>query len=287
LQAVQKPAVLVEANDKFKLEALVDRYSRRLWVTSYRVKKAPAMTRYVKEVAAASGLEKIILPARGEDRQAMEGQGFHFEGQVEGFFNGQAAHFMAFYPSPGRRLNHRAENERRIIAEVLAHSAPGRGLEKLPPGFRCRRPRTENIPALAALYRNVFATYPTPVGSTDYLAGTMGQSALYRVITERGKIISAAAAEIDPWHNNAEMTNCATLPAYRGRGLMLHLVSALGQDCRARGITCRYTLARAGSYGMNLVFHRLRYKFGGSLVNNCHISGNFETMNIWVDFDNS
>lgn len=287
MHAVKKPDLLVETNEKFQIEAQVDKYSCRLWVTNYQVKNVPAMAQFITEVAAAQGLEKIILPTREEDRHVMEAQGFLYEGQVEGFFNGATAYFMVAYPSPERKINGRADGERQIIAEILARSAPvSTQAPGLPPEFKCPQPRPEDISSLAALYRKVFATYPTPVGSTDYLAGTMGKSALYRVITDQGKIVSAAAAEIDPVYNNAELTNCATLPEYRGRGLMIYLLAALGQDCAARGINCRYTLARAGSYGMNLVFHRLKYRYRGALVNNCHISGNYETMNIWVASDN-
>nr|WP_315989693.1 hypothetical protein [Desulforamulus aquiferis] len=36
---------------------------------------------------------------------------------------------------------------------------------------------------------------------------------------------------------------------------------------------------------MNLVLHRLGYTFRGTLVNNCHIGGSYEDMNIWVRFN--
>jgi len=44
---------------------------------------------------------------------------------------------------------------------------------------------------------------------------------------------------------------------------------------------CLFSLARASSFGMNL-FRRLDYRYRGTLINNCHISGAYEDMNTWV-----
>jgi hypothetical protein len=41
-------------------------------------------------------------------------------------------------------------------------------------------------------------------------------------------------------------------------------------------------MARARSFGMNMVFYQLGYEFNGRLVNNCDIHGGYEDMNIWV-----
>ena len=111
----------------------------------------------------------------------------------------------------------------------------------------------------------------------------MERNVLYRAVKdETGRIVSAASAEVDDKHSNAELTDCATEPEQRGKGLMFHILSALEADLRERGIMTAYSLARARSVGMNRVFHRLRHEYSGRLVNNCDIYGQFEDMNIWV-----
>jgi hypothetical protein len=42
-----------------------------------------------------------------------------------------------------------------------------------------------------------------------------------------------------------------------------------------------YTIARAASHGMNTTFARQGYRFAGTLVNNTHIAGGIESMNVW------
>lgn len=281
--AVEKPDLLKESRVGYRFRVSIDKYSRRIWVFDYLVNDAAAMTGRLKEVAMIYGLDKIILPALNKDRQALEEQGFICEGQVAGFFQGRTASFMVFYTDVKRGYSVTKAEEQVMRTEIMAREVTSRGRLVLPPGFRCRESRPADLPALARLYRQVFVSYPTPVGNIDYLAATVGKSAYYQVITWQGEIVSVAAGEIDITHNNAEMTNCATLPEFRGKGLMHFLLAELDQQCARMGIVCRYTLARAGSYGMNLVFHRLNYRYGGTLTNNCHIAGGLGNMNIWVN----
>ena len=281
--AVEKPDILDESRPGYRFRVSIDKYSRRVWVFDYLLKDAAAMTGRLNEVAISHGLEKIILPASSKDREVLEEQGFICEGQVPSFFNGRTACFMVYYTDVKRGYSVTTALEQVIRAEIMARDITDRGRLVLPPGFRCRESRPADLPALAKLYRQVFASYPTPVGNVDYLAATAGKSAYYRLITWQGKLVSAAAGELDDTNNNAEMTNCATLPEFRGKGLMHYLLNELDQQCARKGIACRYTLARAGSYGMNLVFYRLNYRYGGTLINNCHIAGGFENMNIWVN----
>ena len=67
------------------------------------------------------------------------------------------------------------------------------------------------------------------------------------------------------------MTDCATLPEHRQFGLMKHLLVKLEEELLAQVIYCVYSIARALSFGMNVVLHQLQYQYRGSLANNCYI----------------
>ena len=47
------------------------------------------------------------------------------------------------------------------------------------------------------------------------------------------------------------------------------------------GIDTFYTIARSVSFGMNITFAKMDYKYTGTLKNNTNISGNIESMNVW------
>jgi hypothetical protein len=53
------------------------------------------------------------------------------------------------------------------------------------------------------------------------------------------------------------------------------------KEMQQKGIKMAYTIARAVSVGMNIVFAKLGYTYGGRLKNNTNISGEVESMNIW------
>ncbi len=77
------------------------------------------------------------------------------------------------------------------------------------------------------------------------------------------------------------MTDFATLPEYRGQGAAEKLLDTMGQAAADMPISTVFTIARAESFGMNIVFSRAGYMYGGTLHNNTQISGKLESMNVW------
>lgn len=133
----------------------------------------------------------------------------------------------------------------------------------------------------AKIYKKVFATYPFPIYNPDYLLKTMKDNIKYYNVKKDGKIIGLSSAEIDFYYKNAEMTDFAVLPEYRGKKLAIYLLNKMEADMSETGIKVVYTIARAVSYGMNSTFSKLNYNYSGTLINNTNISGNFESMNVW------
>lgn len=134
---------------------------------------------------------------------------------------------------------------------------------------------------MSALYNRVFATYPFPIGDPAYIRRTMDGQVVYFGIWLGGELAALSSAEMDVEARNVEMTDFATLPAYRGRHLATLLLEAMEARMHARKIATSYTIARATSFGMNITFATMGYQFGGRLVNNTNIAGEFEDMNVW------
>jgi putative beta-lysine N-acetyltransferase len=134
---------------------------------------------------------------------------------------------------------------------------------------------------MAEVYREVFQSYPFPIDEPEYLLETMRTHVVYFGAWEDGKLIALSSAETDEPNLNVEMTDFATLPSCRGRGLASYLLDLMAPAMKDRGIRTAYTIARAYSYGMNITFARLGYEFGGVLINNTQIGGQFESMNVW------
>lgn len=139
----------------------------------------------------------------------------------------------------------------------------------------------EDAPRLAALYRDVFETYPFPIHDPAFLTDAMKHDTVYFAVTKDGRLVSAASCEMDTASRNAEMTDFATGPDFRSKGLASFLLYTMESEMKTRGIKTVYTIARSLSYGMNITFSKHGYAYAGTLVNNTNISGGLESMNVW------
>ena len=166
-------------------------------------------------------------------------------------------------------------------AKEPAAASPHAPLPPLPGGMLIRRCIPEDAPRMSGIYAEVFPSYPFPVHDPEYLRQTMRENVVYFGVEQHGMLVALSSAEIDPAQKNAEMTDFATLPDLRGQGLARRLLLRM-EDCMLRrGLRTLYTIARAASAGMNTVFARCGYHFGGTLVNNTNIAGRIESMNVW------
>lgn len=270
--------------DDWQATIQLDAVNQRVKLKSYRFESRQglaALGEYLISRAREQGFGKVLAEVREADWEQFVGRGFTPEGLIPGYFEGEVAYCLSYFTDPGRQASSRLARENEILEQVL--SVEPFWTPVIDSRFSLEPATPADAPELAQLYRKVFTTYPTPLHDPAYVRELIEtEEAIFRLVRDGGRLVSAAAAEVDWQHRNAEMTNCATLPDYRGEGLMAAILADLEPATRERSITCLFSLARASSHGMNLVLRRLGYRFRGRLINNCHIMGDFEDMNAWV-----
>jgi putative beta-lysine N-acetyltransferase len=231
--------------------------------------------------ASVELVSKLVVYALPADPAGWRDLGFRCEGVVRGFFrDGTDAVLQATYPDPVRA---RVPREAELDAVVEAARSRPREEPILPEGYSTRIAEPADAPAVAELLQRTFSDYPSPL-DTDHVRALIdaGSSRFGLVATPDGSLAAVASAEIDAENRSAEMTDCATEPAHRGRGLMAALLRRIEEDVsRDPGIRDFYTLARAEEVGMNCVFAKLGYDYTGRLGNNCRMPGGWESMNVW------
>ena len=134
---------------------------------------------------------------------------------------------------------------------------------------------------VSRLYCSLFESYPFPIHDAAYIKKTMQSHIVYYVIRDQNRIVAASSAERDFDSSIVELTDFATLPEYRGRQCALNLLMLMEKDMVQEKMRCMFTIARALSPGMNIVFAKNNYIYGGALINNTCLSGNIESMNVW------
>jgi putative beta-lysine N-acetyltransferase len=224
---------------------------------------------------------KIFSIIPKEDITIFKDQGFIIEAKVDQFLKGQPGYLLSKFLIPERKMSMSLPEEE----EVLIKSREYISEEYTDPTYKkytIRAAAKEDADELAELYDGVFETYPSPMNDSNYIQYAMDNNVFFKVAVYENKIVSAASADVDPINLNSEMTDCATIKSHRGHGLMGHLIFELEKELKARKYKVLYSTARAISTGMNIVFAKHDYAYGGRLINHCHICGQFENMNIWV-----
>ncbi|MEA3499674.1 MAG: putative beta-lysine N-acetyltransferase [Candidatus Marinimicrobia bacterium] len=209
--------------------------------------------------------------------------GFEKEAEIPKFYNGENdCVFMSKFPVEKRGVI-QADIKKRLN-DVLTVCKEKEQLTKEPKisdEFEYKILKHEDAKQLTELYKVVFASYPFPIYDENYLKETMDDNIIYFGIFYKGKLVSASSAEMDFDGENVEMTDFATLPDFRGNNFAQFLLYQMENEVIKKGIKTFFTIARGVSFGMNITFAKLGYKYGGTLINNTNISGNIENMNIW------
>ncbi len=262
----------------YQADIVVDYFNRRLRVLEYRG-NLMSLLDDVNELAAMHSFEKIICMAKREDLFEFMSCGFMIEAKIQKYFNGSDAYFVTKYFTNERRNSDKWMEEEKIMTDILRNPRENKPTDTQ---FLFRKATPEDAGQLAKLYDTVFQIYPTPLNNPDYIQKVMKDSTVFYVALDNGVIISSASAEVNHTFYNAELTDCATLDAYRKHGLMKKLLIQLEKELINNGIYCAYSIARALSYGMNKSFYQLGYSYTGRLTNNCYIFDKIEDMNVWV-----
>jgi len=252
----------------------------RIYVMKLHPGDLPDVIDRIDALAHEQGYSRVFAKVPASVADQFSTRGYVTEACIPGFFNGQEdGHIMGRYYDPARG---QAGDPR--IARVLSAvsvKVGDRPSSRSKEGPSCEMAAPSDAPEIAALYREVFATYPFPVTDPAYIVETTGGSIRYFYVREEGRIVAASSAEMDRDARNVEMTDFGTLPGYRGRGSASRLLQAMEEAMREEGMLVAYTIARASSFSINFTFARAGYVFAGTLVNNTNICGGFESMNVW------
>jgi putative beta-lysine N-acetyltransferase len=253
--------------------------SNRVYVMNLASADVPGILDDLEDLAEREGYTKIFAKVRASVCDTFVSRGYVVEARVPGLFRGREdGCFLSLFRDAAR-----ARDDRPLEAVLAAarKAASNEGARPLPPGAVCSPMSPADAPAIAALYRDVFATYPFPIHREAYLRETMEHGIRYFCIRFGDAIAAVSSAEMDLAESLVEMTDFATRPGYRGHGLAGILLRHMERAMQAAGVKTAYTIARAISLPINVTFARAGYLHGGTLLNNTGICGGVESMNVW------
>lgn len=253
----------------------------RIYLMKLDADDLPQLLDKLESLAAERGYSKIFAKIPADHRSLFERNGYRSEALVPGFYNGlRDAVFLGRFLSPQRAVDQNLRRTSEILELAAGSWGKGRSPDTAAPP-KIVQASGVDVVEMSQIYREVFPTYPFPIHDPAYLLETMKSHVRYFLVWDRSRIVAISSAEMDVKAGNAEMTDFATRPDFRGAGLGSYLLERMELEMEVVGIKTLYTIARSLSPGMNIVFSKMGYQYAGTLVNNTNISGQIENMNIW------
>lgn len=230
----------------------------------------------MREQAEDSGRGRIVVLSSEPVAAGLLHAGFELEGRIPGFYSGQSdCWVVGDYPDGARgELAAPADVER--VQQILACTGT-----RPRPDIGTRLATEDDAAAVAALLGECFAEYPTPSTRPDYIAAAITDGVPFRVVESDGGVVAVASADLVRSAATAEITDCATHPSARGRGLMRAIIADLLKDLQQMQYPTAFSLARATEPGINIALQRMGFVLQGTMSQSCRIGSGIEDMNIW------
>lgn len=255
--------------------------NRRIYVIKLHRDDVPDILGDLDALTRREGYEKIVVKAPATLAELFVADGYRKEAAIPGFFGGrETMAFMSKFTAKTRLTDGHLTRYRSMLA-TIDRKKPPRHRSSISDRGAVIRCRPADAGPLSRLYGQVFISYPFPIDDPAFLRRAMKHHVDYYAVRHRGQLVAAAAAEKDLEHGSVEMTDFATVPVRRARGLGTRLLAVMEGDMADIGLTTSFSIARAASFGMNAVFGKQGYRCGGLLINNTNIAGRIESMTVW------
>ena len=236
----------------------------------------------VEELADEQGYSKIIAKVAPNNLPDFLSNNYSIEAFIPRFFKNKQDCFFVSKFKNGKRKEIPKDELKEFHKLLNSTEKPQRLKYKHSLKYVLERLEPKDSGSISEVLKQVFETYPFPVHDPKYILKTMQEGKTeYFGLKEGKNLIGVSTAEVDVANRNAEMTDFAILPEYRGQNLAFRLLVKMEQAMKYANIKTVYTIARLNEPGMNKTFMKSGYKYTGTLINNTNIGGSIESMNIY------
>ncbi len=255
------------------------KHNDRVYLLKTTNKDIPEIFPILEDLVYSKKYSKVVCKVPKSVAPTFFANGFIMEAYIPGFYNTKEDMFFVSKFLNSDRLLHIENNYLETFSEILKKEKKQTYQNNIT--FSFRELTTLDVKEITQLFTIVFKTYPFPVHEEEYVLKTMQENVRYFGAFQGEKLAAIASSEMDTKAGNAEMTDFATHPDFKGNHLAIQLLNKMEKAMKAYQIKTLYTIARLKSVPMNLTFIRNSYKYSGTLIKNTNISGDIESMNIY------
>ena len=201
--------------------------NNRVYLIKINKDDYPEVLEYIGKLAEENAYTKLFFKVPGWIVPALLKEGFIIEAQIPAFYNNKTdVFFMSKFLSKERLLN-KEDDMLTLLSKQLYEAVIDEQEIEVHDEFKLVVPGINDADRVADLYKQVFNSYPFPIFDPEYIKHTIENDVEYFGIETGGKLIALSSCEIDRKGQNAEMTDFATLPEYRGRKLSVMLLKLM------------------------------------------------------------
>lgn len=254
--------------------------SNRVYLMHLHRDDFPEIISHIERLAQQFNYTKIFAKVPAQYAPLFFNYGYIVEASIPCFFYGKEdALFLARYRSIERQT---PDTESLQKFQNMFLQPPSVNKIQLDTNYKIRQLTTDDTADMIEVFKQVFETYPFPIFEPKFLVQSMQEDGTrYFGVFLKNKLIAVSSAECSNTEMNAEMTDFAVLPKFRGKRLASHLLSFMEIELAKSDFKTFYTISRLKSISMNKTFYNANYKYSGTLIQNTQISGNIESMNVW------
>ncbi|MDZ7737609.1 MAG: putative beta-lysine N-acetyltransferase [Bacteroidales bacterium] len=256
------------------------KFNDRIYLMKLGEKDVPAIISEMDELARNNEYGKIFARIPLWALPLFKAGGYISEAYIPGYIRGmEDIHFVSKFLSSDRLLGIETDMLEQFSSLLNKGYVADKQIPEDSGGIDAIG--EEDAEEAAALFRQVFETYPFPIHDPQFIIRSMRDNTKYFGIRDKNnKFIAISSAEVDTENLCAEMTDFAVLKSQRGKKLSIRLLQEMEKHMKKIDIKTLYTIARLNSLPMNRTFLRQGYKYTGTLIKNTNISGRIESMNI-------
>ncbi|MBU0674362.1 MAG: putative beta-lysine N-acetyltransferase [Proteobacteria bacterium] len=257
------------------------RVNNRVYLMKLNKADFPEVLEYIENLTISNSYTKIFCKVPFWAVPGFMAKGFAMEAYIPNFYKNRADVFFVSKFLDAERASGGEYDKLEGLSRLLIAYRTKKTVGQANKSVQIKVLKGKDVNEISNLYKKTFDSYPFPIFDSAYISQTMKNNVQYFGIEAKGRLVALSSAEIDPQGKNAEMTDFATLPDYRGGQSATRLLSEMERVMEAQGITTLYSIARLNSPAMSKTFLKHSYKYAGTLINNTNISGKIESMNVF------
>ncbi len=239
----------------------------------------PRIIEYLNNLALKNNYTKIFSKIPSKFLPGFISDGYRIEAYIPKLYINDDAVFVCKYFNDERQKINKSEIE--IFQNIILNNHYANYTIPKQERYIIRRLGLDNAKDIKIIFKNVFESYPFPIFDESYIKETIAnKSNIYFGAIYNDNLIAVSSAEINDIYKYAEMTDFAVLEEHRGNNLAILLLNYMEDELINEKYKMFYTIARLNSPSMNIIFLKNKYKYSGTLINNTHIGGKIESMNV-------